>query len=225
MTADHDVEEALGRVRWGVPPEVDARILHDALSALGEASDDAASLAAGEPQRKRRHLVRTMLPAAALLAAAVLVVVILGARPGVTLAEVAAAVSKQPWIHLKYDNGRETWASLAERRFFTKWETGTTDYGRIVDQDYTAGIILDYTPGTGYISKRPSGNYIPPATPWDFVLGAWERVARRDKGASQEYEAERLEEVIDGQKLVRFDMYLNDAAGRRLLDRPDLGRP
>jgi hypothetical protein len=160
-----------------------------------------------------------------LAAAAVIIVVVLVGiyRFGISMgsvawADVEAAFLAQPWVHIKYDNGREQWISLEEGKFFYEHESG-----RRVFVDRVLNIRQMYAPRSGeHISEdRPAiypHSVVPqwePKTAWQIIVGHLEKAARNaDRG---HWEVEKVVDRIDDKELVRFDRYYNDAVGRRLL--------
>ncbi|UCD28584.1 MAG: hypothetical protein JSV03_16130, partial [Planctomycetota bacterium] len=124
-------------------------------------------------------------------------------------ADVQAAFIAKPWVHLKYDNGREQWISLQDGKTYFISEGGRKVF---VDRALNIRQIYDPTRGRGsYISEdrpvRYKDNIVPPWRP----QSAWESVV-----GMSEYGEWHIEQ-IDGRQLVRFDRYHIDALGRRLV--------
>lgn len=124
------------------------------------------------------------------------------------------------WVHLKYDNGAEHWYDLQTGdHLFKDWD------GRCVAIDYAANLRHVYDPiRPGHTREDRPASYpndvIPPwepTTAWETIVGPWEKMARQ--GGSGHWEVEMRADEKEGLQRVRFDCYLNDAAGRRLLIR------
>jgi len=160
------------------------------------------------------------------LAAAVVIAAALGLYVGnpfsssITWANMRDAFLAQQWVHVKYDNGRETWSNLQTGDHCLKdWD------GRCVAIDRTRNIRQTYDAALGqHISENRPARYpndiVPPWEPktaWESVIGPWEAMA--EYGRTQDWEVERHSDSTGGRQLVRFDCYFNDAAGRRLLIR------
>jgi len=134
--------------------------------------------------------------------------------------DIRDAFLQQHWVHVKYDNGDERWSNLQTGdSHFKQWD------GRCVAVDYARNIRQSYHPTWGqHISEdRPviyQDGVVPPWEPktaWESVIGPWEQMA--EHGGAGDWEVERHSDQTGGTQLIRFDCYLNDAAGRRLLIR------
>gem|GEM_PF-702531 len=224
MRSEQEVERAIKGLRWETPPEVDGQVVRDGLQALDEALGARAKsreaeqdLASRRPARQGgvvgALLVHWRASAAVALAAVASFVgyVALVSRSALTMAEVMAAVNEQPWVHIKYDNGREEWASLRDDLCYYK-----SEHGRVVFLDCVRGIRQAYSPeySEGYISEDGITPFSLGRTPWEFAVGHFEGAT---KGLSRYSDAERHPDTVDGKKAVRFDVYYKDPLGGRLL--------
>jgi len=169
-----------------------------------------------------KRLVR--LAAAAVIVLALLLIVqrVIGPVRGTGLAwgDVRQAFLEQHWVHLKYDNGAEQWYNLHTGDLYLRdWD------GRCVAVDRARNIrqVCRSAFGQHISEDRPviyEDDVIPPWEPktaWETVVGPWEQMAQH--GGSGEWEVERRPDQVGDAQLIRFDCYLNDAAGRRLLIR------
>src|SRR3990172_180506 len=161
----------------------------------------------------RRWIMRTTVGLAASIFLGALLWVNL--VPSISLAEVVAAIEKQPWIHVTFDNGEEIWASLPERKHAVKRPADPS-----VFIDYATGVRHFYWPNFGYISEdnvysasdaaAKSRIEWLPKTPLEFA-GIYsedipEGSATEGRKRQDEY-MERHSDTIDGRDLVRFDFY------------------
>jgi hypothetical protein len=171
--------------------------------------------------RKRRWIMRATIGAAACSAAGILVwlVPLFALTPTVTLAQVQAAVARQKWVHVKYDNGRENWMSMDGMREFDK------DFnGCLAVFDRSKDLDLRYRPGSGCIEKlvypEPPGQWKPRTISQivGFSLDMPEGAATAKQKENFVY-AERHADTIDGRTMARFDQYERDALGQYLLMR------
>lgn len=164
-----------------------------------------------------------------LAAAAVLVVGLLitiqqlGGSSGaasVAWGDVREAFLQQLWMHVKYDNGEETWSNLQTGdSYFKQWD------GRCVAVDYARNLrqVYDSRGGRQIFEDRPviyRDGVIPPWKPetaWESAIGPWEAMA--EHGGAGDWEVERHTDQTNRVTSIRFDCYFNDSAGRRLLIR------
>jgi hypothetical protein len=139
----------------------------------------------------------------------------------VAWADVREAFLAQPWVHLKYDNGTESWYNLKTGDHCHKqWYRSGNSFVYIKRTD---NLRQRYTPehGQHITESKPAiykDNIIPayePKTAWEAIVGHLGIVSENVKAGDWEFE--RNIEQVDGTQLVRFDRYYNDAAGRRLL--------
>lgn len=155
----------------------------------------------------------------------------------VAFADVREAFLAQSWVHLRYDNGREMWISLKDRRCFAyideqnrfriipddmeEEERNRFEYqemGRIVFDDLALGLRQVYWPLHGnYITetKYEGKSLMTLQTAWEIFVGPLKKGTKNGStgiwGAKQE-----IVQVDEGQ-LVRFDTFYLDALDRKLL--------
>jgi len=169
-----------------------------------------------------KRLVRLAVAAVIVLALLLIVQQLGGPVRGTGLAwgDVRDAFLGQHWAHLKYDNGAEQWYNLQTGDLYLRdWD------GRCVAVDHARNIrqIYDSILGQHISENRPviyKDDVIPPWEPktaWESVIGPWEQMA--EHGGAGDWEVERHPDQVGDAQLIRFDCYLNDAAGRRLLIR------
>ena len=167
------------------------------------------------------HKKTSAAAAAALLVAAGLLIVFLGPGASLSLAAVEAATIKKPWIHVQYDGGpiREEWVSLQSGKVFCK----KTD-GELLMLDFATNVRLQYAKRDNVIYQDvptiyPNGEAPAwkPRSAWEYVIGRYDQASLQPRKPDAPRRVERAEETVDGTKLIRFDMYYRDAAGRELL--------
>jgi len=225
MTDRRQIEQALRDVRLHIPSQVDEKILTDASRALNEAFAEATiDLAGRSPESVSKPSVscigrarilrgpwRKAVAVGVPVAAAMLGLLFFDAMSPITLADVRAAVAEKAWVHVTYDNGREKWTSLRGGGFFYRQESGF-----VQALDRVRGLRQHYygPPFDSYIYE----NRIEPSpvstTPWDAVLSHYERAIDGDSNSD---DVERHVVQLDGRRLVRFDRYVTDVLGRRVL--------
>jgi len=203
--------------QFQLSPEATARDLERVRKMLNKQTS---GLRTGE-QKICRKIMKS--PIAKIAAAAMVIIGVIVAvqqigDSSLAWADVREAFLKQPWVHLKYDNGAERWYDLQTgHHYYKDWD------GRCVFVDQALNIRQMYYELWGeYISEDrpciyPDGVIPPwqPKTAWDSVVGGLEKMS--DMGICGSWEAESDAEQIDGRQLVRFDCFYNDAVGRRLL--------
>jgi len=160
------------------------------------------------------------------LAAGLLLTMLLGLhlsnpfRSDVAWADVREAFLVQRWVHVTYDNGDERWSNLQTGdHYFKEWN------GRCVAASWAANLKQEYDPSYGqHISESryitPKDGAMPrrePRTAWESFVGPSEWAA--EHGRQNDSEVERHREQVGGRQLIRFDRYVHDAVGRRLLVR------
>ena len=178
------------------------------------------SVDATDSEKRTPFALRKLVAAGAVLATTItlLAMLLFTNGAGMTLAEVREAVNAQPWLHIKYDNGREWWVSLKERKSFFKDEDG-----RVVYLDSTKNLRWVHRKGSGYISEDAPRIYaegqrpdLKPLTAWEYVVGHYEKLAESPR---HHFRAEKHKDEIDGKVLVRFDMYFEAATEKEILVR------
>ncbi len=223
MRPADDIKRLVNKAQITSSPQVDRRILGDALEDLEK---HRAGRLTGGPGVWRIVMTGRMgkLAVAAAMVIGLLVLVEQFGGPaagaGVAWGDVRAAFLQQLWVHVKYDNGEETWSNLQTGDHYAKqWN------GRCVAIDRARNLRQIYEPQySQQISEdRPTiypDGVIPPWEPetaWESAIGPWEQMA--EHGGAGDWEVERHLDQTGGAPSVRFDCYYNDAAGRRLLIR------
>jgi len=223
MQPADDIKKLIDEARITASSQVDRRILADALEDLEKRRAD-------RPGRRPgvwRGVMRTRIGKVTVAAAAILVLVVIVqqfggpvGRTGVAWGDVQDAFLQQHWVHVKYDNGEETWSNLQTGDHYAKqWD------GRCVAIDHARNLRQVHDPrySRQITEDRPvvyKDGVIPPWEPktaWDSVVGHWEQMA--EHGKTGHWEVERHTDQTSGAALIRFDCYFHDAAGRRLLIR------
>jgi hypothetical protein len=224
MKSIDEVKTFFKNARIGTNPYVDQAVLTDAIQAGGLGPERHTAHAGGNLRRYIvRHGFKKLAVAAALVTALIVTMEHWGGSAngtGIAWGNVRDAFLAQRWVHVKYDNGRETWSNLLTGDHYLKdWN------GQCWAEDRTRNIRQVYDPAFGqHISEgrtvRDPNAILPPCKPraaWESVVGPWEAMA--EHGGRGDWEVERHSERIDGAELARFDCYFHDAAGRRLLIR------
>jgi hypothetical protein len=162
--------------------------------------------------------------AAVIIIAALLVINHFGGSTDVTSVawgEVRSAFLEQLWVHLKYDNGEESWYNLKTGDHCHKQLYHWGDSFVYINR--TDNLRQRYTPehGQHIAEDRPAiykDNVIPPYEPktaWEKIVGPWESIAKY--GATPSDYVEIKNDTLDGRSTVRFDIYYIDALDRKLL--------
>jgi hypothetical protein len=224
MKSIEDVKALFRAAAIGTNPRTDKAVLADALHEGGLASRKQPAHAKMSTWRCIMRSRISKLAAAAVIVIALLIVIQQFGGPvdgaSVAWGDVRDAFLQQHWVHVKYDNGDERWSDLQTGdQYFKEWN------GRCVSVDHARNIRQIYSPTWGqHVSEdRPviyRDGVIPPWEPktaWESAVGPWEQMA--EHGKTGDWEVERHSDQTGGTQLIRFDCYLNDAAGRRLLIR------
>lgn len=230
MKSIEEVRAFFNDARIGTNSHVDKIMLADAIRAGGLSPEKHTGHAGGNLRRYiMRHGFRRLAVAAAAIAAVIIVIEHLAGSAngtGVAWGDVRDAFLAQQWVHVRYDNGRETWSNLLTGDHYLKdWN------GQCWAEDRTRNIRQIYDPALGrHISEgrtvRDPNVILPPWKPraaWESVVGPWEAMA--EHGGRGDWEVERHLDQMDGAELARFDCYFRDAAGRRLLIRQIWAEP
>jgi hypothetical protein len=163
----------------------------------------------------------TKLAAAAVIIIAVLIGINQFSGPvhvtSVAWGDVRQTFLSQPWVHVKYDNGREEWMNIREGKHFCISEDGwrfLADRATNTRLEYSLNNdhILEFAPPT-----YPEGN-VPPWEPriaWEVVLGLFEEGEGWSLGEFTDIE--KRVDTIDEHDVVRFDIYYLDALNSRVL--------
>ncbi|MGA2059922.1 MAG: hypothetical protein ABSG67_05530 [Thermoguttaceae bacterium] len=170
--------------------------------------------------KRRRTVMKSIVGIATCLALGIIIWLIpfFSLTPAVTLAQVQEAIAKQKWMHVKYDNGKESWETLDGEKAYYK-EVG----GYIAFFDYPKNLDLRYHPDKyGYIEQLikdgPPWQWTPPSI--TKIVGFYMDMPEGEATAKQKQGPrywERHADAIEGRQLVRFDQYERDALGNYLL--------
>lgn len=151
--------------------------------------------------------------ASAAAAAALLLLFLQLQKPPLTMAQVMETFEQQKWVHVRYDDGDESWICLEDGRQFASYGQGAADL-----VDYEKNIHQRYWPILGeYIHEWRAAEKPMPwerKTAWQQVMGT--KFEAMNIGRKTPYR-EVHEEEIDGRVRVRIDQYREDALGRRIL--------
>ena len=225
MRPADDLHNSIKKLHLKASAELDKRVHDDISAALAES--EKTESAHTEPNIWRTIMKSriTKLAAAAVIIIAVLIGItqfggsIDGA--GVAWGEVRSAFLQQLWVHLKYDNGEESWYNLRTGDHCHKQLYPWGDSFVYINRK--DNLRQRYTPEHGQHIRedRPvvySGDTIPkyePKTAWERLVGHWEKIARPDEPT--DYEVEISSDTLDRNAVVRFDIYYIDALEQRLL--------
>lgn len=178
---------------------------------------------AGTVERLRRERRRAIRIWGASLAAALVVALGLAAflmqGASVTLADVKAALTGKTWVHVRYDAGqiKEQWKDLATGKFYAVRFNGDVIFvdevtnTRLVYRKYPESIDEDRPVRYAEGDKPEAWK---PRTVWEYLVEGWENSAR---GADEKSDLQRFDEEVNGRRMTRFDMYREDAMGKRML--------
>jgi len=217
---DHTLEQS---ANGPVPPEVEARLRARLVGLRQKIEGEAGS----RRSQSRHWILRSAVSAAAVIGLGF--AVWLSSAPAITLADMHAAVEKQRWVRVVFDNGEERWASLVDHKSYLKNNEGYVWFG-----DYVTNVRLDYRPYSESIHKSRL-MMLPPDTDASIVLNGAPKTAldfagigtlldipegeTTEENKQLKVYAERHSEVVDDQRLIRFDFYVRDVLDRRLLSR------
>jgi hypothetical protein len=217
------IEKFIENVPLETRAERDREVLDDVLRALGEPKKHAErqpNLWKAIMKSRTTKLAAT----AAIIITALIAINKFGVHIDVTnvvWADVQEAFLAQSWVHLKYNNGTESWYNLKTGDHCHKQTYSWGDSFVYINR--TDNLRQRYTPehGQHITENRPTiykDNIIPayePKTAWEAIVGHLEKMSENVR--ADDWEFERSVEQVDGSRLVRFDRYYNDAAGRRLV--------
>lgn len=216
MNEHNDIEQMLRNVRFDIPPEIDERVLKDGLKAYERAVDKTKTT--GQESRISHGVWGKAVAVALVTVAAILAfAVFVNAPSSMTLADVKAAVARQGWVHIKYDNGRERWISLLNGYRFYKHEDGTY----VNHSNYDRGRRRRYHSDYNKIYDTPLEPREKPTSAWDAIgLDSYENeVGRKYENeigrTIRNREVEKHFETVGGKRVVRFDTYVTDVGGKR----------
>ena len=176
----------------------------------------------------REYIMRSTITK--LAAAAVIIIVVLiginqfgGSIDGVSVAfaDVRTAFLARSWVHLQYDNGEESWYNLKNGDHCHKQLYSWGDSFVYINR--TDNLRQQYNPEHGEHIREDRAAIYPddivpeyePETAWERIVGHWEKTAKQDD--STYYEVEIRPDTLEGNTVVRFDIYYIDALEQRLL--------
>ncbi len=165
----------------------------------------------GTPSPLRSWRMARISASLAGMAAAIAFAVLLLMPQRITLADVEAAMDRQPWIHVKFSDGEESWTCQSQGKRFLK-----NANGRIQLFDDVNHLWMQYVPGDDHITEsRPSQKQLEEFKRRKRTPGVPES---RPEPAGHKMPYEREKETVGGRELLRFDTYYTDALDRRRLD-------
>jgi hypothetical protein len=192
--------------------------------ATGRAIERVRAALAIDQHAKRSHRLRNILMKVGIpsgIAAAIILgigVAFLEMSTSITLADVQAAVAKRSWVHVKYDDGYETWTDL--RGGLRAHRNPAGGHGSICFIDnpkknvrywYTMGenvMVQDQPRGYRKGEQPPPWE---PRTAWEHELGWIEKTLQTPQNSWSSCKAERHEDKIDGKTVTRFDVFYRNA--------------
>jgi hypothetical protein len=221
MKPEEKIEKLIKNIDIDTNTKIDKAVRNDVLGAFESSKIEKSATYHPNIRRIIMNNSITKLGAAVLLIAGVIVgfSVFTGSTDlaSVALGDVRKAFMGQAWVHVKYDNGREEWRNIREGKHFYISESGWCFF-----VDYASNTRFEHSRNSDYILKvtpttYPEGN-VPPWEPriaWEAVLGFF---AEGDSKALGQYtHIERCVDTVDGQDMVRFDIYYLDALDNRVL--------
>jgi hypothetical protein len=214
--ADDNIEKLLNKMHFKASDETQKRILHETLKAHDKTKNE-------EPPQAKPVLWRIIMKSklTKVAVAAVIIIAILVAisqfggsidMANVTWADVKIAFLAKPWVHLKFDDGRETWVNLEEGKTFYLNNNGP---GERIFIDWALNLRYWFEPDTAdYISESNPVIYKDgKVKPWQPVT-AWQRIV---SPLEEDMDVEQNIDKLNGKELIRFDCYCTDALGREYL--------
>lgn len=211
MNRDDELLQSLYALRDPLPAElsVATRVLQQL--------NTARAIAPPEPATSR-WAVRATVLAVACLAATLLCLV----KPGplVTLAEVQAAVERQNWVRMVYDDGSETWVCLANGTLFRKTVHVSRptmylmrDPVTRTEQHYDGQQqIRRFSPNVWVLGRQRNGKVIPLEVD-ELTFREEDFVLKPEPGDQSGVMPPRVFEIVieDGRRLGHFSRYRRDA--------------
>jgi hypothetical protein len=170
------------------------------------------------PRKTRRWFLGATLGTATCIAACFLAwsIPFFALTPSVTFAQVQTALAVQKWMHVIYDNGRESWTTMdGMKRFYIDEE------GEISATDQSKNLQMSYCPDSGYISQTMLDGPQKPKT-LEEIVGFSMDIPEGEATAKQKataYYMERFTETLNGRQMVRFDQYQRDVLGESRLQK------
>jgi hypothetical protein len=135
----------------------------------------------------------------------------------VALARVRETFLAQPWIHVTYDNGRQEWRDLSDGKYACLREEGWCYF-----IDPAANTHQEYSPRNDYIFEMIPKTYadgqVPPWEPeivWQALLSFLANEKTRPLGRYTE--VTHSMDTVDGQQVIRLDIYYLDALNNKVL--------
>jgi len=129
-------------------------------------------------------------------------------------ADVQTAFIDQPWVHVKYDNGREEWHNLHEGKVFYKDENNNglcrvKDMVSETSHMYFTGFdhIIEHTSKS--TRKKDKAFHWQPLTTWEAIVD--------NLGHHNHSDVEKHFDIINGKEFILFDRYFTDAFDKRVL--------
>lgn len=216
-----DIEKLIKNVDIDTNAERDRAVLADVLQVLQDSKGKEAAV----PQPNIWRIIMKR-PVAKLVAAAavIIIAVLVGINQfggsidiaRIALADVEKAFLVQPWVHVKYDNGREQWINL--RRGKTYFISGKLDSGRIFRySDRVRNIHQWYASNRLTIRENAyyNGAVVPawhPRTAWNEIIAPLEK-----PNIGRYRSVEKHADILDGSEMARFDVYFIDALDQKIL--------
>jgi len=149
-----------------------------------------------------RGPVRKAAAAGLLIALAAVAYFAFPSGPSVTLADVQKAFEGQKWVHIKFDNGDERWYDLPGGKFYSRKDAPYSNKREVCVLDLVAGRRQFYEPDRNAVLEDSIAPMERKTTPWEAIVRPYEK-------------CESHVEVVDGRRLVRFQTYVTDLAGKR----------
>jgi len=211
MNRDDELLRSLQTLRDPLPPErsVVTRVLQQL--------NTAPAIALPEPATSRWPVRATVL-AVACLAAILLCLVKSG--PLVTLTEVQAAVERQNWVRMVYDDGSETWVCLADGTLFRKTVHASRPTTYLMrdpvtrtEQHYDGQQqIRRFSPDVWVLGRQRNGKIIPLEVD-ELTFREEGFVLKPKPGDRSGVIPPRVLEIVveDGRRLGHFTRYRRDA--------------
>ncbi|MBN2588609.1 MAG: hypothetical protein JXA96_02010 [Sedimentisphaerales bacterium] len=133
----------------------------------------------------------------------------------ITLADVQKSIENKTWILITYDDNKEEWVNLQERKHFLTYTTVGAYNFYAGMRDHNKGLWIAYHSNWGEQIHEETFEVRPyPQTPWEYAVSGW-----NDTGPSEFTNTivEKSDDIIDEHPVIRFDTYSSGPLDLRVL--------
>jgi hypothetical protein len=198
--ADKHIHKLIENLKNTTDPALDQKVLDDCFTEL---DNQHPSAPAGGPRiwsRFMKNKITKYAAAACILIGLSMWFLTVGPTE-ITLADVQKSIISKTWVCIKYNDHHEQWANLQTRQSFYTYKDKNNFYAGT--RDHIKGLWTYYHSNWGQqVHEKPFSPRPYPLTAWDYAVNGW-----NDTGRAAPDRIERFDDVIDGQPMIRFDMY------------------